>query len=166
MQVSGGSIGAPPIGDGTAFQYTVTTQGRFDDARDFRYVIVKSTEDGRLITLQDVARIELGAKDYVTNSYLNGKPAVALGIFQRPGTNALAAADEIQDNDEASSPRDFPPGLDLRDRLQPDRVHRRIDQRGLQDDPRGDRCWSSSSSSSSCNPGAWRSFRSWRSRSR
>ena len=81
---------------GTAFQYTVTTQGRFDDARDFRYVIVKSTEDGRLITLQDVARIELGARDYVTNSYLNGKPAVALGIFQRPGTNALAAAEEIQ----------------------------------------------------------------------
>ena len=80
----------------SAFQYTVTTQGRFDDARDFRYVIVKSTEDGRLISLQDVARIELGAKDYVTNSYLNGKPAVALGIFQRPGTNALAAAEEIQ----------------------------------------------------------------------
>ena len=43
-----------------------------------------------------MARIELGAKDYVTNSYLNGKPAVALAIFQRPGTNALAAADEIR----------------------------------------------------------------------
>ena len=93
VQVSGGSIGAPPTDATTAFQYTVTTQGRFEDARDFRYVIVKSTEDGRLISLQDVARIELGAKDYVTNSYLNGKPAVALGIFQRPGTNALAAAD-------------------------------------------------------------------------
>src|SRR5690349_13878092 len=76
VQVSGGSIGAPPTNMGTAFQYTVTTQGRFDDARDFRYVIVKSTEDGRLISLEDVARIELGAKDYVTNSYLNGKQAV------------------------------------------------------------------------------------------
>ena len=86
---------ADDTGD-NAFQYTVTTQGRFDDAREFRYVIVKSTEDGRLIALQDVARIELGASDYVTNSYLNGKPAVALGIFQRPGTNALAAADEIK----------------------------------------------------------------------
>ena len=74
-----------------------STQGRFNDARDFRYVIVKSTDDGRLISLQDVARIELGAKDYVTNSYLNGKPAVALAIFQRPGTNALAAAAEIQE---------------------------------------------------------------------
>ena len=110
VQVSGGSIGAPPNDSATAFQYTVTTQGRFDDARDFRYVIVKSTEDGRLITLQDVARIELGAKDYVTNSYLNGKQAVALGIFQRPGTNALAAADEIKST-IAELARDFPPGL-------------------------------------------------------
>ncbi len=109
VQVSGGSIGAPPVTGGSAFQYTVTTQGRFEDARDFRYVIVKSTE-GRLISLEDVARIELGAKDYVTNSYLNGKQAVALGIFQRPGTNALAAADEIQKT-VANLAADFPKGL-------------------------------------------------------
>jgi HAE1 family hydrophobic/amphiphilic exporter-1 len=110
VQVSGGSIGAPPNDSGSAFQYTVTTQGRFDDARDFRYIIVKATEDGRLITLRDVARIELGAKDYITNSYLNGKNAVALGIFQRPGTNALAAAEEIQAT-IADLSKDFPPGL-------------------------------------------------------
>jgi hydrophobic/amphiphilic exporter-1 (mainly G- bacteria), HAE1 family len=110
VQVSGGSIGAPPAESQSAFQYTVTTQGRFSDARDFRYVIVKSTDDGRLISLQDVARIELGAKDYVTNSYLNGKAAVALGIFQRPGTNALAAAEEIQSTIKRLS-ADFPQGL-------------------------------------------------------
>ncbi|RWB35488.1 MULTISPECIES: multidrug efflux RND transporter permease subunit [unclassified Mesorhizobium] len=110
VQVSGGSIGAPPVSGSSAFQYTVTTQGRFDDARDFRYVIVKNTEDGRLISLEDVARIELGAKDYVTNSYLNGKQAVALGIFQRPGTNALAAAEEIQSTIRDLS-ADFPKGL-------------------------------------------------------
>ncbi|MEW9808628.1 efflux RND transporter permease subunit [Mesorhizobium sp. ZMM04-5] len=110
VQVSGGSIGAPPNDTGSAFQYTVTTQGRFDDARDFRYIIVKATEDGRLITLRDVARIELGAKDYITNSYLNGKNAVALGIFQRPGTNALAAAEEIKST-IADLSKDFPPGL-------------------------------------------------------
>ncbi|MEQ1942374.1 multidrug efflux RND transporter permease subunit [Mesorhizobium sp. VNQ89] len=109
VQVSGGSIGAPPNDGGSAFQYTVTTQGRFDDARDFRYVIVKA-EDGRIITLRDVARIELGARDYVTNSYLNGKNAVALGIFQRPGTNALASAHEIQTT-IAELAKDFPPGL-------------------------------------------------------
>ena len=84
VQVSGGAIGAPPDQATNAFQYTVTTQGRFDDARQFRYVIVKSTDDGRLVQLQDVARIELGARDYVTNSYLNGKPAVALASSSGP----------------------------------------------------------------------------------
>ncbi|MEJ8573533.1 multidrug efflux RND transporter permease subunit [Microbaculum marinum] len=111
VQVSGGSIGAPPAPETNAFQYTVTTQGRFEDARQFRYVIVKATPDGRLVELQDIARIELGARDYVTNSYLNGSPAVALAIFQRPGTNALAAADEITATMRDLS-EDFPPGLD------------------------------------------------------
>jgi HAE1 family hydrophobic/amphiphilic exporter-1 len=58
-----------------------------------------------------VARVELGAQDYVTNSYLSGKPAVALAIFQRPGTNALAAADEIIST-MSELKRNFPPGLD------------------------------------------------------
>lgn len=110
VQVSGGSIGGPPTSGTNAFQYTVTTEGRFSDARQFRYVIVKATESGRLVQLQDVARIELGAKDYVTNSYLNGSPAVALGIFSRPGTNALAAADSIRSTMEELK-KDFPDGL-------------------------------------------------------
>ncbi|WEX76955.1 efflux RND transporter permease subunit [Sinorhizobium numidicum] len=113
VQVSGGSIGGPPISGDNAFQYTVTTDGRFSDARQFRYVIVKATEDGRLVQLQDVARVELGAREYVTNSYLNGSPAVALGIFSRPGTNALAAAESIQAT-MADLSRDFPEGLEYR----------------------------------------------------
>jgi HAE1 family hydrophobic/amphiphilic exporter-1 len=113
VQVSGGSIGGPPMSSDSAFQYTVTTDGRFSDARQFRYVIVKATEEGRLVQLQDVARIELGAREYVTNSYLNGSPAVALGIFSRPGSNALAAADAIQATMTELS-RDFPEGLEYR----------------------------------------------------
>ena len=113
VQVSGGSIGGPPAAGTNAFQYTVTTEGRFSDPRQFRYIIVKATESGRLVSLQDVARIELGAKDYVTNSYLNGSPAVALGIFSRPGTNALEAADAIKQNMERLS-KAFPPGLEYR----------------------------------------------------
>jgi HAE1 family hydrophobic/amphiphilic exporter-1 len=113
VQVSGGSIGGPPTSGTNAFEYTVTTEGRFSDARQFRYVIVKATADGRLVQLQDVARIELGARDYVTNSYLNGSQAVALGIFARPGTNALAAADEIK-RVMADLSRDFPQGLEYR----------------------------------------------------
>ncbi|CAN7442120.1 efflux RND transporter permease subunit [Phyllobacterium sp. LjRoot231] len=110
VQVNGGAIGGPPTSGTNAFQYTVTMQGRFDDARQFRYVIVKTGADGRLVQLQDVARIELGAKDYVTNSYLDGSPAVALGIFSRPGTNALAAAATIKSTMRDLA-KDFPPGL-------------------------------------------------------
>jgi len=113
VQVSGGALGAPPSPDGTAFKYTVTTQGRFNDPREFRDIIVKSGADGRLIRVGDVARVELGARDYVTNSYLDGKPAVALAIFQRPGTNALETADQIISTMEELK-GDFPPGLDYR----------------------------------------------------
>ena len=111
VQVAGGAIGAPPAPAGTSFQVTVSTQGRLSDPRDFRQIIVKSTDDGRIVRVWDVARVELGARDYVRNSYLNGKPAVALGIFQRPGTNALQTASEIKST-MARLAKDFPPGLD------------------------------------------------------
>jgi len=111
VQVAGGAIGAPPSPEGTPFQVTVSTQGRLDDPREFRRIIVKSTDDGRIVRVWDVARVELGARDYVRNSYLNGKPAVALGIFQRPGSNALETAGEIQ-TIMARLAEDFPPGLD------------------------------------------------------
>lgn len=111
VQVSGGSLGAQPAPSDNAFQLVVKTQGRFEDPRQFRQIIVRSTGDGRLVRLQDVARVELGAQDYVTNSYLNGKPAVALAIFQRPGTNALAAADAIIKM-MGDLKQSFPPGLD------------------------------------------------------
>jgi HAE1 family hydrophobic/amphiphilic exporter-1 len=110
VQVSGGALGQEPTPGDSAFQMTVTTQGRFEDPRQFRQIIVQATRDGRLVRLQDVARVELGAQDYVTNSYLNGKPAVALAIFQRPGTNALAAADQIIDTMEQLK-GNFPPGV-------------------------------------------------------
>ena len=113
VQVSGGSIGAPPAGSDNSFQYTVRTEGRFSDTRQFRYVIVKSSPDGRLVKLEDVARIELGAQNYVTNSYLNNNPAVALGIFARPGTNALETAEEIKAIMEEQA-KLFPPGLEYR----------------------------------------------------
>ncbi|HEX2725845.1 MAG TPA: multidrug efflux RND transporter permease subunit [Beijerinckiaceae bacterium] len=111
VQVSGGALGAEPVASDNAFQVTITTQGRFDDPRQFRQAIVRATPDGRLIRVQDVARVELGAQDYVTNSYLSGRPAVALAIFQRPGTNALAAAGQIIRTMDLLK-QDFPPGID------------------------------------------------------
>jgi multidrug efflux pump subunit AcrB len=84
VQLSGGALGQLPAPVNNAQQITITTQGRFQDVREFRNVIVKAGKEGRLVHLRDVARIELGAHDYVTNSYLDGKPAAALAIFQRP----------------------------------------------------------------------------------
>jgi hydrophobic/amphiphilic exporter-1 (mainly G- bacteria), HAE1 family len=111
VQVSGGALGQQPAPADTAFQLTVQTQGRFTDVRQFRQIIVKAGEDGRLVRLQDVARVELGGKDYVSNSYLNGKEAIAIGVFQRPGTNALRASDEIRQKMEELK-RNFPAGID------------------------------------------------------
>ena len=113
VQVAGGALGAQPAAAANAFQLIVSTQGRFNDARQFRNVIVKATADGRLIRVSDIARVELGAKDYVSNSYLNGKTAVALGISQRPGTNALGAAGAIIAKMEEMK-KDFPKGLDYK----------------------------------------------------
>ncbi len=110
VQVSGGRLGQQPAPADTALQVVVTTQGRFDDVRQFRNVIVKSGEDGKLVRLQDVARVELGARDYNSRSYLNGQVAVALGVFQRPGTNALATADAVKAKMQELS-AEFPPGL-------------------------------------------------------
>jgi HAE1 family hydrophobic/amphiphilic exporter-1 len=110
VQVSGGALGQEPVARDNAFQVTVTTQGRFEDPRQFRGIIVRSTPDGRLVRVQDVGRVELGAQDYLTNSYLNGNPAVALAIFQRPGTNALEAAAEITSTMDRLA-QNFPRGL-------------------------------------------------------
>jgi HAE1 family hydrophobic/amphiphilic exporter-1 len=111
VQVSSGALGQEPTPSASAFQITVNTQGRFQDVAQFRRVIVRSTSDGRLVRVQDVARVELGAQDYVTNSYLDGKPAVALAIFQRPNTNAIDSAKEIIAKMEELK-KSFPPGVD------------------------------------------------------
>ena len=62
----------------------MTTQGRLEDPKEFGRVIVKASSDGRVVRVRDVARVEMGARSYANNSYLNGVPAVGMGIFQRP----------------------------------------------------------------------------------
>ncbi len=113
VQVSGGSLGQPPANAGNSFQFTVSTQGRFDNPEQFKDVVVKAGTDNQLVRLRDVARIELGAKDYGTNSYLDKQAAVGMGIFQRPGTNAVAGAKEIIATMEGLK-KDFPKGLEYR----------------------------------------------------
>ncbi|HEX6958031.1 MAG TPA: multidrug efflux RND transporter permease subunit [Ferrovibrio sp.] len=111
VQVSGGSLGQQPAPATTPLQAIVTTQGRFDDVRQFRNVIIKSGEGGRLVRLQDVAKVELGGREYTSRSYLDGQTAIAMGVFQRPGTNALDTSEEVIKTMEELQ-KDFPPGLE------------------------------------------------------
>ena len=110
VQVAAGVINQPPVPSPGAFQLNVETQGRLTEAEDFSNIIVKSGEDGRVVRIRDIGRVELGAADYNRNGYLDKKVAVPLGIFQRPGSNALATAAEVQAAMQKLS-KSFPVGL-------------------------------------------------------
>jgi len=111
VQVAAGSLGQEPVVANYAFQMAANAQGRFTSVEQFEQVIVKGGRGGRLTRIGDVARIELGAEDYFTNSYLDGEPAVAIVANQRPGSNAIETVDEIKAT-MAGLARDFPRGLD------------------------------------------------------
>lgn len=111
VQVAAGNLGQPPLKTPSAFQLLISSQGRLRTADQFGDIVVKRGEDGRLTRIEDVARVELGAQDYSINSYLDGDNAIALLVFQRPGTNSVATAQEvIATMDELK--KDFPDGLD------------------------------------------------------
>jgi hydrophobe/amphiphile efflux-1 (HAE1) family protein len=109
VQVASGVLNQPPVDNSKAFQVAVQTLGRLTSAEEFGNIVVKTTP-GAVVRLHDVARVELAALDYTTNSYLDRDPAIALGVFQRPGSNALATANTIRQTMEQLSKR-FPPGL-------------------------------------------------------
>ncbi|CAM2064378.1 Multidrug efflux RND transporter permease subunit [Sulfidibacter corallicola] len=109
VQVAAGVLNQQPQPHPSAFELSVQTQGRLQSPQEFEDIIIKA-ENGRVVKLGDVARIELGAQTYATRSYLNAYPAVALAIFQRPGTNAIATADELLEL-TAGFAENFPPGL-------------------------------------------------------
>jgi multidrug efflux pump len=91
-QVAAGQIGQPPVPTGQVFQYTMSTLGRLADSDQFADMIIKTDAEGRIVRLRDVARIELGAQGYDQSCTLDGRPSVALSIYQRPGSNALETA--------------------------------------------------------------------------
>jgi len=113
VQVAAGTLGQPPYNTGNAFQLNVETQGRLTDPEQFGNIVIRTDPDGRQVRVSDVARVELGASDYAANTYLSGEPTVILGVFQRPGSNALAAAAAVKAEMETMS-KSFPPGLEYR----------------------------------------------------
>ena len=97
VQAAAGVIGASPNAPGLDLQLSVNAQGRLQNEEQFGEIIVKTGADGAVVRLKDLARIELGAADYALRSLLNGKSAVAVPVFQAPGSNAIAIADRVQE---------------------------------------------------------------------
>ncbi|MEY2666059.1 MAG: hypothetical protein RLZZ384_230, partial [Pseudomonadota bacterium] len=89
IQVAAGVVGQPPSPNASDFQYTLTTTGRLTTIEQFGDIVIKQGQNGEIVQLKEVARIELGAKDYNSGLYLDGEPTVGLAIFQLPGSNAL-----------------------------------------------------------------------------
>lgn len=106
-QPSLGSIGAMP-GDGTQqMVYTLQTQGRINEVEDFKNIIIRTAEQGGLVYLKDIARVEIGEEDYHATSKYNGAPNVAIAINQLAGANALDAMAGVKAEIERLSQR-FP----------------------------------------------------------
>jgi multidrug efflux pump len=121
VQVAAGRLGQPPTPAGQDFQLTLNTLGRLESEDQFRAIVVKTDADGSATYLRDVVSddrpgqrgVELGAKNYDVNSYLDGDPAITLAVFQLPGSNAVKTAKAIRSAMEKLK-QDFTKGIDYR----------------------------------------------------
>jgi multidrug efflux pump subunit AcrB len=111
-QVPAGQVGQPPAPNGQAFQYTINTLGRLAVPEQFGDVVLKTAASGgALVRVKDVSKTELGALSYDQICTLDGKPSVALSVYQLPGSNALETARRVKNKLEELKPR-FPPGME------------------------------------------------------
>ena len=110
VQVAAGQIGAPPAPE-SSFQLALNAMGRLQDEEQFGNIIIKTGAAGELVRLRDVARLELGASEYALRSLLDNKEAVALPIYQAPGSNALELSSKVRATMEDLKKR-FPQGVD------------------------------------------------------
>jgi hydrophobe/amphiphile efflux-1 (HAE1) family protein len=110
-QVAAGSIGSQPVGKEVPVQLQITTKGRLVTEEEFSRIIVKTGVNGETVELKDVARVELGASEYALRSTLNNKGAVAVPIFQQPGSNSLQLSANVRAEMEKLK-ANFPKGLD------------------------------------------------------
>ncbi len=110
-QVAAGQLGAPPAPNATSFQMSINAQGRLVTEEEFENIVIRAGDDGEITRLKDIARVELGSSQYALRSLLNNQPAVAIPIFQRPGSNAIEISNEVRAKmDELK--KDFPQGMD------------------------------------------------------
>ncbi len=111
VDVAAGVIGASPSVPGVDYQISVNAHGRLASVEEFENVIIRTSPEGVVTRLKDVARVELGASDYALRSLLNNKSAVAIPIFQAPGSNALQISDEVRKT-MADLAKDMPEGVE------------------------------------------------------
>src|ERR1700726_523766 len=113
IQVAAGSINQPPATSPGAFELAVQTLGRLSSPEQFQDIVVATGEDGRVTRLREIARGELGSQGYTTNAYLDNQVATAIGVYQRPGSNALATAANVRAT-MGELAKDFPPCREYR----------------------------------------------------
>jgi multidrug efflux pump len=113
VQVAAGQLGAPPARGAADFQVSINTKGRLTSEEEFGDIVIRAGDRGEISHLRDVARIELGSDSYALRSLLDGKSAIALPIFQRPGSNALQMAAAVYETMERLK-KDFPQGVDYK----------------------------------------------------
>src|SRR5712691_7875162 len=105
-----GQLGGDPVPPGQEFTYTVLAQGRLASLADFENVVVRARPDGALVRVKDVARVELGAQNYIRRGRLNGQPAAIVAVYQLPGSNAIEAmrgATKLMEEIKARFPADL-----------------------------------------------------------
>ena len=112
VQVAAGRIGQAPAADGQDFQFAINTKGRLLDASQFDDIVLKTDKGGQLVRLSDVARTELGARNYDVSSSLDGKPSITLAVFQLPGSNALKTAQAVRAEMKRLQSTRFPTGVE------------------------------------------------------
>ena len=113
VQVAAGKVGAAPAPEGTAFELTVNTQGRLVEPEQFEQIIIRTGEGGRVLRVGDVARVELGAKDYTFDSTYNGRPSTSLAVYQLPGANAMETSQGVRAKvEELAAASSWPEGLE------------------------------------------------------
>jgi multidrug efflux pump len=112
VDVAAGVIGASPTVPGVDYQVSVNARGRLASEEEFENIVIRS-DNGVVTRLKDVARVELGASEYALRSLLDNNSAVALPIFQSPGSNALQISDHVRQT-MAELQKDMPEGLEYR----------------------------------------------------
>lgn len=111
IQIAAGVVGATPMDASVPFELPVNVQGRLKSTEEFGDVVIKADDKGAVLRLRDIARLELGASQYSLRSLLDNKPAVAIPIFQSPGSNALDISTNVRAT-MAELKKTFPPGID------------------------------------------------------